>query len=593
MNNQKLKWIHGVRLKFSRRVKRFKRRGGFKGLSRRAAGSLNRFALALKQKRPAAWVSLCTVLLLLVAVPVLIVSFGRGNAASAGGDGASAEESAFSANKAGSAAPISVDELTPPPTSTPEQNNNLPEGGDNAQATPEPTPTPKPTPAPTPEPVILERGDEDERVTKLQLGLMKSNYMDNDEPTELFGPATEAAVKMFQLRNGYEITGKVTQKLYDLISSGKAPYYMVMVGDEGEDVKELQKRLRELDYISTATGYFGTDTEKAVKKFQERNGLSVDGKIGPETYEALYREDVKANYIEKGEKSEEVKKYQERLIKLGYLVSEADGIFGNSTIAAVKRFQDRNGLVIDGYLGPQTKDALMKADAESNALAYGMRGDDVREVQELLAKYNYLRDSSTTGYFGGVTDGAVRLLQKKHDLKVDGKVGKKTMSLLRSGNVKKADKPVTSSSENSGGSSGSGSSGGSSGGSNNGSSERPSANRLIQIAKSKLGSRYQRGAKGPNKFDCSGFVYWCLNQAGIKQSYMTSRAWRTTNKYERIKSMSDVKKGDILVFNGHVGIAAGGNMMYDASSRNGKVVYRSHNTSYWRGDFICAYRIFD
>ena len=66
---------------------------------------------------------------------------------------------------------------------------------------------------------------------------------------------------------------------------------------------------------------------------------------------------------------------------------------------------------------------------------------------------------------------------------------------------------------------------------------------FIQIAESKLGCKYVRGAKGPNRFDCSGFVYWCLNQAGVKQSYMTSKTWRTCTKYKRITSMEQVSRG--------------------------------------------------
>ena len=120
---------------------------------------------------------------------------------------------------------------------------------------------------------------------------------------------------------------------------------------------------------------------------------------------------------------------------------------------------------------------------------------------------------------------------------------------------------------------------------------------LIKAAESRLGCRYVRGAKGPDTFDCSGFVYWCLKQAGENISYMTSVKWRTCSKYRRIDSMSDLKKGDILVFSGsssstgHVGIYAGGGRMIDASSSAGCVVSRSVSTNYWNNHFLMAYRI--
>ena len=117
-----------------------------------------------------------------------------------------------------------------------------------------------------------------------------------------------------------------------------------------------------------------------------------------------------------------------------------------------------------------------------------------------------------------------------------------------------------------------------------------------------MGSPYVRGAKGPNKFDCSGFVYWCLNQAGVKQGYMTSITWRSCTKYTRFDSMSQAQKGDVLVFKGssmstgHVGIYLGGGKMVDASSGAGQVRITSSNiltSTYWKTHFLMGYHIFD
>jgi cell wall-associated NlpC family hydrolase len=107
-----------------------------------------------------------------------------------------------------------------------------------------------------------------------------------------------------------------------------------------------------------------------------------------------------------------------------------------------------------------------------------------------------------------------------------------------------------------------------------------------------MGCPYVRGAKGPSKFDCSGFVYWCLNNAGVKQGYMTSFGWRSCSKYQRINSRKSVKAGDILVFKGHVAIAISNDMMIDAASSKGKIVKRTSYGTYWDTRWICAYRIF-
>ena len=115
---------------------------------------------------------------------------------------------------------------------------------------------------------------------------------------------------------------------------------------------------------------------------------------------------------------------------------------------------------------------------------------------------------------------------------------------------------------------------------------------MIAAAESKLGVRYVRGGKGPDKFDCSGFVYWCLNQAGVRQGYMTSGSWAKTEKYPTIGKLSNAQRGDILCFDGHVGIALGGGKMIDASSGAGKIRVTSLSTPYWQKEYICGFRVF-
>ena len=65
-------------------------------------------------------------------------------------------------------------------------------------------------------------------------------------------------------------------------------YRLLKRGCIGEDVKELQTALNKLGYeCGEVDGEFGKQTENAVKLFQERNGLKVDGKFGPATLAKL------------------------------------------------------------------------------------------------------------------------------------------------------------------------------------------------------------------------------------------------------------------------------------------------------------------
>ena len=59
-------------------------------------------------------------------------------------------------------------------------------------------------------------------------------------------------------------------------------------GSSGETVKQIQTKLQQWGYYDGAVdGVYGSGTEKAVRYFQEKNGLTVDGKAGQKTLEAL------------------------------------------------------------------------------------------------------------------------------------------------------------------------------------------------------------------------------------------------------------------------------------------------------------------
>lgn len=58
-------------------------------------------------------------------------------------------------------------------------------------------------------------------------------------------------------------------------------------GDDGEDVKVMQEALIKKGYKVKADGKFGSGTEDAVRAFQEKSGITVDGDIGKETRDKL------------------------------------------------------------------------------------------------------------------------------------------------------------------------------------------------------------------------------------------------------------------------------------------------------------------
>lgn len=455
-------------------------------------------------------------------------------------------------------------------------------------------------------PVNLTVGVINSVVKDLQQRLMNLGYMEEDEPTTYYGDATSKAVQYFQRQTGRKMDGITGVDTWDALMSESAPHYAAKLGFQGDDITKIQYRLYNLGYLTESgqiNGTFDQDTETAVKKLQEVNKLTIDGTVGQTTYNLLYSDEVKANIIALGEQSEIVKKYQNRLIALGYLSGEADGNFGLSTQNAIRAFQSRNDQVVDGYLGPDTRSLMDSENAKPFGMRLGEQSDDVKNMQNLLVKYGYLSQDKASGYFGELTKDAVIAFQSVNGLGTDGTAGAKTLQLLQSGTAKSKPKPKakanTPSRGNRGGAAGgnsapagrgdTGSSGSVSSGVG-GATVSGSAGSLISIASSKIGSPYVWGAKGPNSFDCSGFVYWCLNQAGVGTSYMTSSGWRNPGRFKKV-SMGELQAGDIVVVRGHVGIYAGGGSVIDASSSNGRVVHRSLS-GWWANNFITAWRIF-
>ncbi|MEG4532335.1 peptidoglycan-binding protein [Microcoleus sp. D2_18a_D3] len=80
------------------------------------------------------------------------------------------------------------------------------------------------------------------------------------------------------------------------------PALAIKKGDSGSEVAELQKTLQNAGYFrGKATGFYGSLTQAAVKKFQAENNLKVDGIVGPKTLSALKGKPEEAS-IEAAEK---------------------------------------------------------------------------------------------------------------------------------------------------------------------------------------------------------------------------------------------------------------------------------------------------
>ncbi|HEX2179260.1 MAG TPA: peptidoglycan-binding protein, partial [Actinomycetota bacterium] len=110
---------------------------------------------------------------------------------------------------------------------------------------------------------------------------------------------------------------------------------------------DLQARLEKLGFVidpAELGGTFGPSTEMAIKEFQQRSGLDVDGIVGDNTWKALVESswtlgDRPLRLSQPFLRGDDVRELQARLNALGFTAGKHDGIFGLGTAAALRDFQ--------------------------------------------------------------------------------------------------------------------------------------------------------------------------------------------------------------------------------------------------------------
>ena len=142
-----------------------------------------------------------------------------------------------------------------------------------------------------------------------------------------------------------------------------SPFPIVRQGDQAHPVKTVQYLLREHGHSVTADGTFGPQTAAAVRDFQRKEGIAVDGIVGPNTWSRLIIT------VKRGSTGDDVRGVQEEF-QFRNLSGDpskgvqVDGIFGPKTEAAVRGFQqalhqDVPSVTVDGIVGPVTWQALV------------------------------------------------------------------------------------------------------------------------------------------------------------------------------------------------------------------------------------------
>ena len=312
----------------------------------------------------------------------------------------------------------------------------------------------------------------------------------------VFGPRMVSTVKTFQRQFNLTADGVVGRQtwykisyiyvsvkdLAELTSEGETSSgtlsdgswggTALRTGSTGSAVEQVQFWLNTLAQYESAIpslavdGRYGASTASAVRAFQRRYGLTVDGVVGRETWNAIYNEfrsiqsdngtpnAYPGTALREGASGQNVRLVQFWLKIARTVYSRlndltVDGKFGAATTAAVKQFQTYFGLTSDGVVGRTTWNKLYEVynDIANRLLSPSLRpgeypgilrrgssGTAVRELQFYLYLLSAYESSipavSIDGSFGAATENAVRAYQRFAGLTVDGIVGRATWESL-------------------------------------------------------------------------------------------------------------------------------------------------------------------
>lgn len=332
-------------------------------------------------------------------------------------------------------------------------------------------------------------------------------------------------------------------------------YTTLRLGDDNASVITLQQRLTDLGYLDSdePESQYNESIASAVVLFQRACNMPQTGVADNATQTSLYGEHAQTYRIKRADTGTDVLRLQQRLAELGYYTDRINGYFGPNTEQAVMQFQAVNGLSVTGEL-----------DYDAWVILYSDEALPVPVLPTDTPTPVPTPRPTARRTASGQTAKATRKATSKATAKATAK-----------SNTSNATPKATKAP----------------------SSGKKTYSSLVAAAQDQLGKPYVWAAEGPDSFDCSGLVYYCLKQSGHSVSRQSAKSYSQKGSWTLIRSMSDLRAGDLVFFKSdskdsvnHTGICISGSVMIHASSSKGQVVRSNLHQAYWERNFVCGRR---
>lgn len=338
------------------------------------------------------------------------------------------------------------------------------------------------------------------------------------------------------------------------------------IGDSDPQIALIQTRLMDLYYLSAdePSDRFIAPLEDAIKLFQRAHHLTQTGEADPLLRSLLFSDSAKTYLMEYSNSGNDVLMLQQRLAQLGYYSDKQNGYFGTATKKALIKFQSLNNLEVNGTADRTTFDTLFSADAIS--LVQDVPTPAPSPTQDIVAPTPAYQATPTPSHHE--TPTPVPTHTPAPEVTPVPPTAAPTITPSPTPDV----------------------------------TVPPGAtglNAFIDSLNAQLGKPYIYGASGPDAFDCSGLVYYCLDKAGVNVGRLNSAGYASYSGWDKITNISSLKRGDLIFYYNssftaisHVAVYLGSGVYIHASTSQG-IVCTSTIGEWSETYFAWGRRVFD